>query len=181
MNSQLHTIEIALRSRDRQSIRREVVGWWLDEKPGITGTRNCYRYFVERLADGSRIYLDRPTRLNKGMDFVIRCENYIFYKNGNCKPPSHRDSTILVNDLLTVRNGKASAKEELRRALSLVWNCIDPAPAWSNLPNHLQNERSERLLKLARWFFIEQDLTYWTESGRWMLRRHFESLVGAFD
>jgi hypothetical protein len=180
VNSELHTIEIALRSADREAIRREVVGWWLDELPGITGTRNCYRYYVERLADGSRIYLDRPTRLNKGMDFVIKCENYIFYKNGNCKPPSHRDLTALVTDL-TDGNRARLATQELRRALGLVWKCADPTALWNNFPKQLQNEKSERLLKLARWFFIEQDLTYWTESGRWMLRGSLESLVGAFE
>jgi hypothetical protein len=38
--------------------------------------------------------------------------------------------------------------------------------------------RAERVLLLAKWFFIEQDVTYWTESGRHMLRTFFEEKFG---
>jgi len=55
-----------------------------------------YRYFVEQLNDGTRIYLERPGRLNKGCDFVIYIENHIQYKNGNNKPPKHND---ILSDL----------------------------------------------------------------------------------
>jgi hypothetical protein len=42
------------------------------------------------------------------------------------------------------------------------------------------NVKAERMLLLAKWFFIEQDVTYWTESGRHMLRGGFESRFGKF-
>jgi hypothetical protein len=40
------------------------------------------------------------------------------------------------------------------------------------------NTKAERVLLLAKWFFIEQDVTYWIESGRNMLRTFFEEQFG---
>jgi hypothetical protein len=178
MQSHLESQTIMLRSNERAKIRREVVGWWLAEAPGTAELRNCYRYYVEQLADGSRIFLDRPTRLNKGMDFMIKCENYIVYKNGNCKPPSHANMAALLNDLLKDKTLGPSRKDELRLALRDIWNCKEPDEVLSEFARLRTNSKSERLLKLVRWFFIEQDLTYWTESGRWKLRAYLESFVG---
>lgn len=87
-----HTeLSIDIRSTERAAVRAEVFQYWIKEEPGTAIVRNTYRYNAEKLSDGSRIYLTRPTRLNKGADFVICCENFTKFKNGNDKPPSHGD------------------------------------------------------------------------------------------
>jgi hypothetical protein len=172
------TIDFSLEARDRASARREVVGRWLDEGPGTITDRNRYRYNVESLSDASRIYLTRPTRLNKGMDFVINCENYLHFKKGTDKPPRHLD---VVAELVAIASAGGEAAIELRSCILRVWNCEDPGLVLSSVV-HLQVDlRLERALKLLRWFFIEQDLTYWTESGRWMLRNAIEEHLGALE
>jgi hypothetical protein len=166
------TKDVTLVARDRPAIRREVVGWWLEEEAGDETTKRCYRYNVERLADGSQIYLMRPARLNKGMDFVIKCERFLRFKNGNDKPPRHLD---LMAELLEIRSARADGRRELIPLVHRVWDCESPDDILRSSPSFHGDLMVERALKLARWFFIEQDLTYWTESGRWMLRSALES------
>ena len=137
--------------------------------------RNTYRYDVEKLSDGSRIYLTRPTRLNKGADFVICCENFTKFKNGNDKPPSHDD---LILEMCQLGQPDEHLKE-LLAALRRIWDCEDSNKVLTDLKFFKGNARAERLLLLAKWFFIEQDVTYWTDSGRHMLRDGFEDKFGS--
>ena len=52
-------IEWTLACADRSALRRAVAEKWLEESPYTN-----YRYNVERCANGSRVYLLRPTWLN---------------------------------------------------------------------------------------------------------------------
>ena len=170
-----HELGFRIDSEDRSELRRQLVRKWLRELPGTATLKHTYLYNVERLRDGSRIYLTRPTRLNKGMDFVIYCENFTKWKKGTNRPPSHGD---LIGELQAICGRSPKHCRELRRALGRIWNCDAPDKVVAGLRllrNDLQTERS---LKVARWMFIEQDLTYWTESGRWMLRGGIEQRIG---
>src|SRR3989338_3797868 len=88
-----YSINFDLKSNSREKLRKETVdkflsekgGYWKDGKKYVTR----YRYFVEKLKDGRRIYLLRPTFLNKGIDFQVWVEKL---DNGNDKRPSHRDT-----------------------------------------------------------------------------------------
>lgn len=127
------------------------------------------RYYVETLADGKRIYLERPTHLNKGCDFRIYVEDLIVYQNGNDKCPSHDDA---INDLILKKN--TLSKEEYAKLLSAIEDIFNVSPynvaeeKIKDLPEP-QGWPYETLLKLLRWFFIEQDITYWAQTGREML------------
>jgi len=76
---------------DRTELRTHILNQWILENSNAK-----YRYFVEVLANGNRIYLERPGRLNKGCDFVIFIENHLTFNNGNDKPPKH---DFIVDDL----------------------------------------------------------------------------------
>lgn len=170
-----HTeLTIELCSTDRSGVRAEVFQYWINEKPGTPTVRNTYRYNVEQLSDGSRIYLTRPTRLNKGADFVICCEGFTKFKNGNDKPPSHENLASEFSQL----GQPVSGMKELLTALRRIWSCENSAKVLEDLKIFRGNARAERVLLLAKWFFIEQDVTYWTESGRHMLRGFFEGKFG---
>lgn len=172
-----HRLAFRLLATDRAAVRAEVFGHWLQEKPGTATVRNTYRYDVETLSDGSAIYLTRPTRLNKGADFVVCCEGFTKYKNGKDRPPKHGD---LDGALAALVATSPAHRVEILTAMRRIWECMDSAEVVSGLALFATNVAAERVLLLAKWLFIEQDVTYWTESGRHMLRGGLEHRFGAF-
>lgn len=125
------------------------------------------RYFVETIGDQS-IYIERPGRLNKGCDFVIYIENEITWQNGNDKPPTHE---FIINDLKE-KKIQLSAKQwdTLKESIRDIYEVKPYDEAYIKIQDLPQTGLSyELLLKLLRWFFIEQDITYWARSGREML------------
>jgi len=147
----------------RSAIRQFLLLTWSHET-----INTKYRYFVETLNNGDRIYLERPGRLNKGCDFVIYIENQYLWNNGNDKPPSH---DFIFNDLnLKKQSLNIQQWNDLLVAIEIIYNCGNYNSVLiytNNLPNIGLNY--EVLLKLMRWLFIEQDITYWSGSGREML------------
>lgn len=152
-------------------VRRFLLAEWAKESAG-----KQYRYFVEVLGDGKRIYLERPGRLNKGCDFVIVVEDLFLHKNGNDKPPGHED---LLTDL----------RRKKRRLSSESWRHLYDAMAsvhgmtFHEIPfackqeiNDLAPMSLEQILLLLKWFFIEQDMTYWSGKGRDMLWGGIQSI-----
>ena len=148
---------------DKAAIRNYLLQQWIAENPGTK-----YRYFVDKLADGSRIYLFRPARLNKGCDFVIHVENLFLFQNGNDKPPSFKD---LLNDFAHKSKTLTEAQcESLMDAIQIIYD----VGTYQIAIQHLQGVPEtgltfEIILKLLKWFFAEQDLTYWSGAGRAML------------
>lgn len=164
-------LTLSVKENTRAEQRRRVVETWLAERPGTTAERHTYRYDVETLSNGRKIYIKRPARLNKGMDFVIYCEGWLKNKtNPNDKPPSFRH---LLDAITTFANPSGSRDlvrlTAIHDGLRRVWQCEPPETVQSADRALDGNVDAERILKLAKWFFIEQDLTYWTESGREML------------
>src|SRR3989442_15091263 len=98
--STFRELTIEVQAGTRAELRATMLSYWVRELPGAANVRNKYRYNVEKLADGSRIYLMRPTRLNKGCDFVIHCENFLTFKNGNSRPPSQTDLVLELEKTL---------------------------------------------------------------------------------
>lgn len=146
-----------------KQIRDLLLETWKAESLGT-----LYRYFVETLQTGKRVYLERPGQLNKGCDFVIFVEDFILFANGNDKPPRHRD---LINDLASKSNLNRAQFLQLRSLIQDVYNCNPMQPILvqaSTLPVNT-GWPHELVLKAVRWFFIEQDLTYWNRTGRAML------------
>ncbi|MBN2893676.1 MAG: hypothetical protein JXL97_17535 [Bacteroidales bacterium] len=138
-----------------------------------SGTK--YRYFVEKLNSGNRIYIERPGRLNKGCDFVIFIENHILFNNNNDKPPKHE---FLLEDLNFKKQGLSNTEWNfLLDAITSIYNCEPFETAFSKIEAlPVLGEDFELILKLLRWFFIEQDITYWAKSGRQMLFNAINSI-----
>lgn len=104
-------IEFSLSDNSREKLRNKIVNKFLSEKGGYwkNGIKHVtrFKYFVEKLKDGRRIYLLRPTWLNKGIDFQVWIEKF----NGNSdKKPSHDD----IFDDLKIK------KEEKSRRFSKI-------------------------------------------------------------
>ncbi len=83
-------INLNLNSNSREELRKTIVNTFLSEKKGYwNGTTQVvtrYKYFVETLQEGNRIFLLRPTFLNKGIDFQVWIEKFDRQKD---KRPSH--------------------------------------------------------------------------------------------
>lgn len=96
--------------KDKAAIRNYLLQQWINEIPSTK-----YRYFVDILSDGSRLYLYRPAPYNKGCDFVIYVENLFLHKNGNDKPPSFND---LLSDL--IHKSKTLTKIQTKSLLDAI-------------------------------------------------------------
>ena len=91
------------------------------------------------------------------------------YKNGNDKCPSHND---VFEDLKLKK--EQLTEQQYSILISAVIDIYEVRPyrvAESKIrllpiPNGWSYET---LLKLLRWLFIEQDITYWAQTGREML------------
>jgi hypothetical protein len=148
---------------NKTAIRDFLLRQWIAEVPN-----SKYRYFVETLANGNRLYLERPGRLNKGCDFIIYIENHILYNNGNDKPPPH---DFILEDLANKKQTLSLAEwHVLINSITAIFNCQTYAIASQGIPNlPIIGESYEVILKTLRWLFIEQDITYWSGQGRQML------------
>lgn len=164
-----YSTELNLSGSSRKELRDKTIskfleehsGYWVDGKKHVTR----YKYFVEQLKDGRRIYLLRPTFLNKGIDFQVWVERM----NGEeDKRPSHKN---VIEDLKLKKLESSSKIKLLMSLITEVWNCKEPDACLKENPLSFKGGFSvELLLKILKWLFIEQDITYWNYDGRTMLK-----------
>ncbi len=169
-------IEFNLKGKSRKELRDMTVSKFLEEKRGYWegGIKKTtkYKYFVEKLSDNKRIYLLRPTFLNKGIDFQVWVER--FYEDGD-KRPSHKD---IFQDLQSKKQEDPKDYQKLLEAIDRVWNCEEPNIVLKDFTFTFKKGFSvEMLLKILKWLFIEQDITYWNYDGRTMLRMAIDKEV----
>lgn len=152
----------------RNEIRKRVINFLMKEKPG-TGTRELssrYTYYVETLSDGSRIYLVRPAFLNKGFDFVVHVENADYGHKGSYRNiPSHQD---IGADLEAKKKENPEMYKKLYDLLKRVFECHDVSEEEYSCIHFETGFSAEHILKVIKWLFIEQDIAYWSYSGRTM-------------
>lgn len=153
----------------RKEFRDNLILEFLKEKPGI-GKKELsskYKYYVESLKNGERIYLSRPTNLNKGMDFTVHLEKTEFREKGAYKDrPKHQE---IIEDLIQKKLENSCEYEKVSKVLNKLYNCeFVNEEEYSNI--YFSNGIDiEGILKITKWLFIEQDVTYWNHSGRGML------------
>lgn len=150
----------------RNEVRKRVLEVLMEEEPG-TGIRELsskYTYYVETLSDGNRIYLARPAFLNKGFDFVVRVENADYGHQGSYKNvPSHKDISI---DLANKKKENPEMYSKFYDLLKKVFECHDVTPEEYDSIKFETGFSPEHILKVIKWLFIEQDIAYWSYSGR---------------
>jgi len=179
-NKRKVVLDWLLKPADRRAQRKALAEKWLEE-----GQYTDYRYNVEICADGTRVYLLRPTWLNKGFDFQVNVEGFRSRtrkpKGSTIEMPSHSD---LIDDLKRKVKNRPDLAEELFRAVCEVYACKEPDPILRRRPS-LREFRAglplDKILKIMKWLFIEQDLTYWLQTGRNMLMSAIERKVFGID
>jgi len=173
-------IEFDLRFNSRENLMKKAVETFISEKPGYwkDGKKHVtrFKYFVEKVKDGRRIYLFRPTFLNKGIDFQVFVERLFDEKD---KKPSHKN---IFADLEIKKEENPKGMSELSKAIDRVWNCEEPDEVLKDLKvDFRKGFPVELLLKILKWLFIEQDITYWNYDGRGMLRMAIDEKLNNFD
>lgn len=162
-------VNFTLEGRTPKELKDKTVFEFLKEKSGYwkEGVKHVtrYKYYVETLQDKRRIYLLRPTFLNKGIDFQVWVEKM---DDQNDKRPSHND---IFHDLKIKQKENLGEFRLLMEAVEEVWSCNEPDDVLKNKQfSFTKGFSPEQLLKILKWLFIEQDITYWNYDGRMMLR-----------
>ena len=157
----------------RNEVRMRVVNEFAKEEPGIGTDEQAsrYRYYVEKLSDGNRIYLHRPGGLNS-FDFVIYCENiyYLSEKGRKRYRPSHDD---IKKSLNTKHRENESEYNKLINLLKKVYRCEDVSDDEINKIKLYKDVPNDYIVRVVKWFLIEQDIAYWNKSGRAMLGNYY--------
>ncbi len=174
-----HQITLNITATDKASYRRQLINEFLNEAPGTTTTVTEYYYYVETLDNGKRIYLKRPTALNKGVDFEVRVEDTYFRYgvHGNIISTGNRPSHSDINDDLKQKKDENPVEFlRLKTLLDKTYNCqpIDDAEYKGFTFN--SGHSVEVIFKSLKWLFVEQDITYWNRSGRAMLYNSLSEL-----
>ena len=126
-----------------------------------------YKYYVERLSDGRRIFLSRPAFMHNGFDFVVRVEGMNFAREGRRRDaPSHEDMFL---DLQEKKEQSLDGYKRLYALLRQVYTCQDVSDDIMRGVQINVGMPAEMILKVFKWLFIEQEIRYWNYSGRDML------------
>lgn len=167
-----YTETVSIVAQSREEYREKLISLFLKEKHGSLHEVTYYYYYVDTLEDGNRIYLKRPTQLNKGVDFEVRVSgvNFRYGKYGNIistgNRPSHND---IFEDLCLKRDEDIRKFEILIKLITKIYDCRDISPEEHQNCRFQRGLSTELILKVLKWLFIEQDITYWNRSGREML------------
>ena len=158
----------------RKEWRKSLILEFLKEEAG-TGKGELasrYRYYVEILKNGEKIYLNRPATLNYGMDFTVHLENTQFRLQGPARDmPSHSN---IIDDLKQKQLKNFCEYEKVKKILNKLYNCeFVNEEEYSNIYFAIGIE-IEGILKIVKWLFLEQDVTYWNYSGRGMLYQYLK-------
>jgi hypothetical protein len=160
---------------DRNNLRKLAIREFTKERAGEgKGEMSTnYKYIVETLKSGDRIYITRPAFNKLGFDFLIHVENHKFL-NGKDNP-KHDD---LINDI-KLKASSSSLSKKILNDIEKVYRCYEPNKEIVDysLYNGLVGFPFDLILKISKWFFIEQDIRYWNYSGRNMLMNRYKEIL----
>ena len=146
-----------------------VVSALAEEEPGAgrDDEASRYTYYVETLADGRRVYLRRPANLHYGFDFLVCVEGANYAPPGKRRRnyPRHED---LGEDLARKQAENPAMYRRLYALLKRVYQCRDVADGELEGLSFSSGLPADHIVKVAKWLFIEQDIRYWSYSGRAM-------------
>lgn len=153
----------------RNEVRMRIVERFSQELPGSgrDDKASRYKYFVETLSDGNRVYLQRPANLHNGFDFLVCVENMNYAPEGKKKRnyPKHEDLEI---DLLQKRHESPKEYKKLYSLLEKIFHCQNVEDIEMTRIQFVSGLPVDHNLKTIKWLFIEQDIRYWNYSGRSM-------------
>ncbi len=150
--------------KDRKKIRDKVIDLFKSESPGTGIGKLSTRiiYCVEK-TNSEIIYLKRPASLNKGFDFEVHVSKKLFFGRVKTRPSHKCIKTILKN----LKSNDLNIYNKTQQIIDELYNCDEKNIA--SLQYIIDGIDMEIVLRSIKWLFIEQDITYWSYSGRTML------------
>ena len=153
----------------RNNFRMNVVDIFGEEKHGNGRGENAskYEYCVEKIKIKNKEYkitLTRPTT-KYNFDFYIHVRDYNFAKKeGKIRTePKHDD---IKEDLIIKKQENIKEFSRLIETIKKIYNCEEILQEEYESFKFKNGIPTEILLKLLKWLFLEQDITYWNGCGR---------------
>jgi len=148
---------------NRKVIRNNIVDLFKEEKAGSGTGNNSTRtiYCVEKISD-EIIFLKRPAVLNNGFDFEIHTKTKQFGSRIKTMP-RHKDIIELLKQL---KVDDLKIFQKTKEIINEIYHCNEENIC--TIKYKINNIEIETILKLIKWLFLEQDVTYWHFSGRKM-------------
>ena len=168
---------------DRRFMRDEVVLEFLKEEPGTGNRENTskYIYTVEMITDGRQVQLYRPATLNKGFDFTVHVSDTEFWATVLVARRGHAVGKIRYSRTVTqpthdsiledLANKKKEDPVKYKRVADLIkeiYHCRPVSDTEMTAITFQSGHSVEVVLRVIKWLFIEQDVTFWNWSGREM-------------
>lgn len=153
----------------RREQRRGAILQFLEEDLG-----RQYCYHVETLEDDAQVCLLRPTMLNKGMDFQVTVGDFKAgrgvrltmreIEGRGCYRPDHKK---IFRDLDAKRRKNPELLRKFMGAVEAVFNGAEPKAVLAKKRFDFGSGLTdEYILKVLKWLWIEQDVTYWNHRGK---------------
>ncbi|MEI0518553.1 hypothetical protein R4K54_12670 [Brachyspira murdochii] len=161
---------------NRKDVKNNVIKEFLNEEAGNENNSSKYKYIVENTLECGNIYLQRPGRFNRGVDFVIYTDNINFADINKRKRrnPKHTD---ILNDLQEKKIESENDFLKMKSMIDDIYNCKSDVNISDCQKLKFNTGFSvELILKILKWMFIEQDITYWNYSGREKLKKEIDKI-----
>lgn len=155
-------------SLSRDEIVKKVVNIFIDAESSQRGHGIKFRYPVENLSTGKKLFIFRPAGLNKwNFDFKVEVLDEFGLGRG-----THDE---IKSDFENKQQEKPQKYSDLLSALTALYNCSenDIDRLLGNYPDLQKSFQTgakvDVLLKVVKWMFIMEDIVYWNYKGRAML------------
>jgi len=155
-------------SATREEIVKKVVNIFIATESRQRGHGVKFRYPVENLSIGKKLFIFRPAGLNKwNFDFKVEVLEEFGLGRG-----THKE---IRKDFKGKKQENPKKFSELLDALTVLYRCSEN-DVDQLLKDYPALQRSFRigakvdiLLKVVKWMFIMEDIVYWNYKGRAML------------
>lgn len=167
-------------AKDRTALRKEIIKIFLEEQPGTGKGEYTSKYiYTTKIVGENEIFLSRPAQFNNGFDFTVNVSGIDFNigyinKKGKKKKSTTRPShEHILNDLLSKKKEDLSKYKSLVNEVDKIYSCQEYNARGLNFSSGYD---SEIILECIKWLLIEQDVTYWNYSGRFMFYQNIKQI-----
>lgn len=171
----------------RKALRDQLIDVFKDESPGTGKKENSTRHVYcvansEQLEN--KVYLERPAFLNKGFDFTVNNSTTQFFaptENNSSRITNTPRHDSLFHPLNFLKDNSPEIFDSLSNAIEEIFLCnniisieenyseiLDHEFIYSPIPDLALSIDIKTILHNIAWLFMEQDITYWSFTGRYM-------------
>jgi len=155
-------------SMKREKIVKKVINTFIETEGLRRGHGIKFRYPVENLSTGEKLFIIRPAGLRKwNFDFKVEVLPKFGLGRG-----THKE---IISDFMSKKQENPKKFHNLLKILTIIYKCSENdvdtlLKKYSNLQNLFKTgAKVDVLLKLVKWMFIMEDIVYWNYKGRSML------------